>query len=253
MVTTVHNEGVLILNADDEKTKTISLESFNGKIIYFGIENTADFHASNIQYSQGGMRFNLTVDNTTYPVFVTGYGEHQIYNALAALATAKEIGIDMKHATKRLDTFKNLGRHLEISSGFNGATIIDDTWNFNTTSLEAGMKVLKHLGDGKQRIAVFTDMASLGNYADQLHKEAGEIVYKYGAETIITVGNLAKNMANYTLSLGLNAKVYSFNNYGEVYKLLQTILNDQSTVLIKSFGNNIKMINLAAYFKKTDF
>jgi UDP-N-acetylmuramoyl-tripeptide--D-alanyl-D-alanine ligase len=249
MVSTVHNEGVLILNADDEKTKTISLEPFNGKIIYFGIENNADFQASDIQYSQGGMRFTLIVDNTSYPVFVTGYGEHQIYNALAALATVKEIGMNMRQATKRLATFKNLGRHLEISSGFNGATIIDDTWNFNTTSLEAGMRVLKQLGDGKQRIALFTDMASLGNYADQLHKEAGEIVYNYGAETIITVGNLAKNMANYALSLGLNGKVYSFNDYGEVYELLRDILNDQSTLLIKSFGNNVKMINLATYFK----
>ena len=143
-----------------------------------------------------------------------------------------------------------MGRHLEIASGYNGATIIDDTWNFNTTSLEAGMKVLNHVANGKHRIALFTDMASLGDYSIQLHKQAGEIVNKYGVDTIITLGNRAKEMANYALELGLKCKVHSFTDYNQVYSLLKEILDENSTLLIKSFGNNKSMIELAAYFKQ---
>ncbi len=50
MVTGLGDHGVLILNADDEKTKAISLVNFKGKIVYFGIKNRADFRATNIQY-----------------------------------------------------------------------------------------------------------------------------------------------------------------------------------------------------------
>lgn len=250
MITGVGDHGVLILNADDEKTKAISLVNFKGKIVYFGITNRADFRATNIQYMEGGMQFTLKCHKISLPIFIPGYGDHQVANALAALAAVNEIGIDMKQAANRLRSFKNLGRHLEIATGYNGATIIDDTWNFNTTSLEAGMKVLNHVADGKHRIALFTDMASLGEYSSQLHKEASAIVNKYGVDTIITVGNRAKEMANHTLELGLKPKIYSFTNYSQVYTLLKEILNENSTLLIKSFGNNTTMIELAAFFKK---
>ena len=250
MVAGIGDNGVLILNADDENTKSISLANFKGKIVYFGIKNRADFRATNIQYGEGGMRFTLKFDNISLPIFIPGYGDHQVANALAALAAVNEIGINMKQAANRLKSFKNMGRHLEIASGYNGATIIDDTWNFNTTSLEAGMKVLNHVANGKHKIALFTDMASLGDYSVQLHKQAGEIVNKSGVDTIITVGNRAKEMANYAIELGLKCKVYSFTDYGQVYSLLKEILDENSTLLIKSFGNNKSMIELAAYFKQ---
>ncbi|WP_017753910.1 Mur ligase family protein [Calidifontibacillus oryziterrae] len=250
LVTSLENHGVLILNGDDEKTKTLSLDHFHGRILYFGIKNRADFKATNIEYGNGGMKFTLHLKNRSYPVFVGGYGDHQVYNALAALAATTEIGINIEDAAKRLQSFKNIVRHLEVSTGYNGATIIDDTWNFNTTSLEAGMKVLNHVANGGQRIALFSDMASLGDYEDELHKEAGSIIHKYGVDTIITIGNLAKEMAHYAASLGLNSKIYSFTNYDEIYKLLQKISNKNSTIYIKSFGNNLPMIELAAFFKK---
>ncbi|MEH7114225.1 UDP-N-acetylmuramoyl-tripeptide--D-alanyl-D-alanine ligase [Neobacillus niacini] len=249
MVDGLSDGGVLILNADDEKTKSISLVNFKGKIVYFGIKNSADFRAIDIQYSEGGMSFTLKCKHGTYPMFIPGYGDHQVANALAALAAVNEIGITMNQAAKRLQSFKNLGRHLEIVTGYNGATIIDDTWNFNTTSLEAGMKVLNHVANGKQRVALFTDMASLGDYSIQLHKEAGEIVNKYGVDTIITVGNRAKEMANYALELGLNCTVHSFTDYNQVHTLLKEILDENSTILIKSFGNNTTIIKLATFFK----
>jgi UDP-N-acetylmuramoyl-tripeptide--D-alanyl-D-alanine ligase len=251
MASSLDDNGVLILNADDEKTKSISLEHFKGKILYFGIKNSADFQASDIQYGKGGMNFILKLKNKSIPVFIPGYGEHQVANALAALAAVYEIGMDIRQAAKRLLTFKNLGRHLEITTGYNRATIIDDTWNFNTTSLEAGMQVLNYVANGKHRIALFTDMAALGDYSLTLHKEAGEIVSKYGVDTIITIGHRAKDMAEYTRELGLKSNIYSYFDYGQVYTLLKNILDENSTLLIKSFGNNSSMIKLAAYFKNT--
>ncbi|MEC1524053.1 UDP-N-acetylmuramoyl-tripeptide--D-alanyl-D-alanine ligase [Neobacillus niacini] len=250
MVSCLDDSGVLILNADDEKTKTISLEHFKGKIVYFGIKNHADFYATDIQYGNGGMNFNLKLKEISLPVFVPGYGEHQVANALAAFAAINELGIDVTQAAKRLHSFKNLGRHLEITKGYNGATIIDDTWNFNTTSLEAAMQVLNYAAEGKHRIALFTDMAALGDYSLQLHKEAGEIVKKYGVDTIITIGNRSKEMAHYTHDLGLKCTIHSLHEYEQVYSLLKEILNKNSTLLIKSFGNNTSMIELASFFKR---
>lgn len=250
MVKGLGEDGVLILNADDEKTKTIDLADFKGKVVYFGVKNHANFRAKDIQYGRGGMYFILSYKKLRLPVFVPGYGEHQVANALAAIAAVKEMGVNIRTAAKRLQSFKNLKRHLEITTGYNSATIIDDTWNFNTTSLEAAMQVLNYVASGNHRIALFTDMAALGDYSLQLHKEAGEIVGKYGVDTIITIGSQSKEMAEHTRSLGLKCNIYSFFEYEPVYELLAKILNKNSTLLIKSFGNNSSMIELASFFKQ---
>ena len=63
--------------------------------MYFGIKNRADFRAIDIQYGEGGMRFTLKFNNSKLPIFIPGYGDHQVANALAALAAVNEIGINM--------------------------------------------------------------------------------------------------------------------------------------------------------------
>ena len=244
MVTSLGKDSVLILNADDEKTNTLNLKNFSGKILYFGIKNNADFQATDIEYGNNGMIFTLKTIENQYPVFIPGYGEHQIYNALAALAVTSVMKVDLRRATNRLKSFKNPVRHTEIFTGIKGATIIDDTWNFNTTSLKAGMEVLNHVANGKRKIALFTDMASLGNYEEELHKEAGEIIRQFGADVILTIGNLAKDMALHAKSLGLNCTIQSFTNYEELYEQLVKLLNKDSSLYIKSFGNNLNMIEI---------
>ena len=87
-------------------------------------------------------------------IFVPGYGEHQVSNALAAMAAIHEMGMDLKTAISRLETYKNMNRHLEFSKGINGSTIIDDTWTNNPTSVEAALKVLDSMGKGKKIISI---------------------------------------------------------------------------------------------------
>lgn len=250
MVTSLGKDSVLILNADDEKTKTLNLKNYYGKVLYFGIKNKADFQATNIEYGNNGMTFTLKTKINQYPVFIPCFGEHQIYNALAALAATSVMNVDLRQATRRLNSFKNLVRHTEVFTGINGATIIDDTWNFNTTSLKAGMEVLNHVANGKKKIALFTDMASLGNYEEELHKEAGEIILQFGADVILTIGELAKDMALHAKSLGLNCTIHSFTNYEELYEHLVNLLDKDSSVYIKSFGNNLNMIEIVKQLKR---
>jgi len=49
MATAVPPGGTLILNADDNNIKKISLDSFQGNIVYFGLSNQAHFRAKNIR------------------------------------------------------------------------------------------------------------------------------------------------------------------------------------------------------------
>ena len=139
-------DGTLIINADDENTKKIPYTSFPGKVVTFGIANKADVRASKIQFVTKGMKFQVHIDKKTYQAYIPGYGEHQVYNVLAALAVINEMGMSIQKAILHLRTFEQMERHLQFSEGLNGSTIIDDTWTNNPTSVEAALKVLHALG-----------------------------------------------------------------------------------------------------------
>ncbi|MDQ0215849.1 UDP-N-acetylmuramoyl-tripeptide--D-alanyl-D-alanine ligase [Oikeobacillus pervagus] len=245
----IKKDGTLILNADDEHTKKISLHSFQGKVIYFGVNMKAHFRASNIQFSNNGMDFLLHSNRKTYHAFVPGYGEHQVYNALAAIAAVTEMGLDPTEAIRRLATFQTMSRHLEFSKGLGGSTIIDDTWTNNPTSVEAALKVLDFIGKDKNIILILGDINRLGQYEKKYHREIGKMVAKRKIHTLITIGKKAKDIADQAKQDGTTAQVHIFDDVHGVGKQLEPILDENAILLIKGPMSSHSMIEFANHLK----
>lgn len=246
----IRQGGTLIINADDVNTKKVPLSSFKGKIIYFGISEKSHFRASNIRFTENGMDFQLHFLNKKYKGFIPGYGEHQVYNALAAIAAVNEMGMDINEAISRLTTYKNMTRHLEFSKGLGGSTIIDDTWTNNPTSVEAALKVLDSVGAGKNVILVLGDINRLGNFEKKYHAEIGSIVAKSNIHTLITIGNKAKEIARKAVEDGTKADVHMFEGVTGVLEVLKPKLNNQAVLLIKGPMSSHSMIDFANSLKE---
>jgi len=250
MLKILNQSGVLIINAEDKNTEKINLNEFHGRIIKVGKDLSCDFRAKNIQYIKSGMRFHILHKKNHYPMFVPGLGEHQVYNALAAIAAVYEMGVTIPEAINRMKTFKNLSHHLQVFEGMNGSTILDDTWSITTTSLEAALKVLNEVGRGKKKIAILGTLTDLGSWGYTIHKQAGEIICQLGVDVLITIGQHASIMAEHALKTGLNAQVYTYKNSPLVYHLLTEILDENSIVLIKGDMYSKPIIELAKNLRK---
>ena len=72
------------------------------------------------------MSYILTVNNKRYKVFIPGYGVHQVYNSMAAIAAAYEVGISYRDSIKLLPSFKHLNSHFEVMKGLNQCQLIVD-------------------------------------------------------------------------------------------------------------------------------
>ncbi|WML39224.1 UDP-N-acetylmuramoyl-tripeptide--D-alanyl-D-alanine ligase [Neobacillus sp. OS1-2] len=250
MVSALNNAGLLILNAEDANSKKLDLKNFKGRIIKVGIDLSCHYKANDIRYCKDGMQFILQYEENTYPMFVPGFGVHQVYNALAAIAAVHEIGVDFPKIADRLKTFQNLNKHLQVFEGINGSTILDDTWSMTTTSLEAALNVLNELGKTKKRVAVLGTITDLGSWGYIIHEKAGEIVSEKGVDVLITIGEHARIMAEQAVKKGLNGQVYSFKNSPLAYELLSRIADDKTIVLIKGDMYSQAIIELAAKLRK---
>lgn len=251
MLEIIDPSGVLIINAEDMNTRKIDMTSFAGKIIKVGTHPSCHFRASNIQYHQDGMQFSIQHEKRDYQLFVPGFGEHQVYNALAAIAAVYEMGLTIPDAAVRLKTFRKPNKQLQVKDGINDSIILDDTWSITTTSLEAALKVLKEVGKEKKKVAIIGTITDLGSWGYAIHEQAGELIYRIGVDVLITIGQHASIIAEHAVKMGFSSPVYTFNNTILVYDLLNKIVDSNTVVLIKGDMYSKPIIELASKLRQT--
>ena len=212
--------GTLILNADDPYLKSVRDTGF--KTVFFGIENECEYRAENVS----GEYFEIMGRGVRLPVA----GKHNIYNALAAIATAHECGVPISDAAAGIENFKTDGIRQSIVTTKEGVHIICDYYNASPHSTSAALEVLSE--SNGRKIAVLGDMLELGEYAKESHQKIGEMVYSKGIDALVTVGRLSHYTAEAARALGLEC-IHGFDNNQDAAEYLKGFLKDGDYVLIK--------------------
>ncbi len=146
----------VIYNGDDANTKkVINNADKNKKFITFGLRKENDWRAGDIKLVHGAYsEFDVYKNNEKLGrVTLSIPGEHNVYNALAAFASADFLGADINKAFEIVGRFSGAGRRFEKLAEIGGITIIDD-YAHHPTELEATLKTAKEL-DFNHVIAVF--------------------------------------------------------------------------------------------------
>lgn len=119
---------VVIYNGDDVKTcKAIEIAGCK-KCITFGMSDKNEWHPDNITFQHGAFAcFDLIHNGENVGrVNLSVPGEHNILNAMAAIAAAVYAGADVTRAVKETASFAGAGRRFEILGTPRGITIADD-------------------------------------------------------------------------------------------------------------------------------
>lgn len=123
----IPKEGSLVVCADNENAMKIA-DSVQCNILTYGIDNPADYTASNIIYDQlGHPSFDVYFRNTNLGVFSLNIpGKHNILNSLACIAISLNAGIDIDVIKNSLLEFRGTYRRFDIQGTLNNITVIDD-------------------------------------------------------------------------------------------------------------------------------
>jgi UDP-N-acetylmuramate--alanine ligase len=122
--------GLLLTSADDPHAPALAAELPAGcRHLSYGMSPSADLRASSLtRNSAGGFTFQV-IDNTGEMVMEIALevpGEHNVRNALAAFAVARELSLDLAAAASALARFSGTGRRFDLRGEANGVVIIDD-------------------------------------------------------------------------------------------------------------------------------
>lgn len=231
---------ILILNGDDDNIKKIDVSHVKRKI-YFGIGNDdADFNAKDITMMDEGIRFIIQYNGVSYPAYISGLGQHNVYNMLAAVAASVQMGIDIETAIIRLQDFIHLEGHMEIKDGLNGSTLIDDTWNNSPLGMRIALETLEKFKHSKKSVAILGYMGVMGDsqYAKNEYAKIGKKVVETELDVLIAPGEASKIIGEEAIKNGMNPEnVYYCKSPKDVYNTLQALLDDQTILLLKYSRN----------------
>jgi UDP-N-acetylmuramoyl-tripeptide--D-alanyl-D-alanine ligase len=148
---------------------------------------------------------------------------HNLRNLVAAVGAARALGITPKGRVEV--RFAALRGERIVLPG--GVVLIDDCYNANPMSVRAAIDDLAETAAARP-VAVLGDMLELGPHAPRYHREIGEYAEARGVELLVTVGELAAEMQN-----GFAGEVHSVGNPAAAAELLEALLRDRDTVLVK--------------------
>jgi UDP-N-acetylmuramoyl-tripeptide--D-alanyl-D-alanine ligase len=219
--------GTAVFPGDDTYTalwNTLASARGDRATVTFGLSDSCDVHGT---YTADGFGSLLQVNmtDTQYSVRLSAAGEHNVRNALAAIACAFAAGIEQDAIVRGLESFAPVGGRLQRKQAANGATVIDDSYNANPDSVRAAIDVLAQAKS--PRILVLGDMGEVGTQGQQFHEEIGAYANSRGIDTVLVTGDLTRYMA------GSGAR--HFEQFDELLAALDSQLGSKSdaTVLVK--------------------
>ncbi len=105
--------GVNVVSADDAGVSEI-ITRLSRKILRFGFDESAQYRAVHVRQERLQMLFDLRIGGIEYNNMVLSIpGEHNVSNALAAIAVADYLSIDMKYIREALSNFSGVGRRFD--------------------------------------------------------------------------------------------------------------------------------------------
>lgn len=217
-------DGVLVINRDIEKYEDI-VDGLTCTIITFGEHGGSDYRAENISYDEmARASFDLLIKGEKKTRITLGVpGEHNVYNALAAIALCQALGVDPEHIRKGLKTFSGTNRRFEKKGEIGGVTIIDD-YAHHPREIEATLATAKNYPHRKlwcvfqphtyTRTRVFLD-----RFAEVL-AAADEVVLAdiYAARETDSLGISSADIAERIERLGTRA--HYFKSFDEIETFL---------------------------------
>lgn len=143
--------GLAVCCTDHPEVQALVGRITDRRVVTFGFNAQADVRAVNLRYSGGVAHFDIAlrgedkrIEGCTLPM----PGDHNVSNALAAVAVARHLGIPRAAIRDALAGFKGVNRRFTRVAEVGGVTIIDD-YGHHPVEIAAVLKAARQACDGR--------------------------------------------------------------------------------------------------------
>jgi UDP-N-acetylmuramate: L-alanyl-gamma-D-glutamyl-meso-diaminopimelate ligase len=154
LVNLVPQSGLTLLGADSPDAAAL-VPLARSRVQTFGLSEGADWRAVDVTSSATHTTFGVLRGQQSQGVFTLPLlGDHNVRNALAALAVGADLGLAMDVLREGLTQFKGVKRRLEVVGQARGVTVYDD-FAHHPTAVEETLRAVRRASPGRRIWAVF--------------------------------------------------------------------------------------------------
>ncbi|MEF9958518.1 MAG: UDP-N-acetylmuramoyl-L-alanyl-D-glutamate--2,6-diaminopimelate ligase [Niameybacter sp.] len=172
-----------VLNEDSSYVHKMK-EKATCEIITYGIDNLADYHASQIHVTAQGVTYHLSTPEGAYQVEVPIPGKFTVYNTLAVICTARQLGLPMEFILDHMKVVRGVPGRVQSFSSQKGYSVLVD-YAHTPDGLENVLETIKQFVKGR----IITVFGCGGDRDNTKRPLMGEVAARYSDEVIITSDN----------------------------------------------------------------
>ena len=157
--------GLAVLCSDDAHVNAI-IPRISKPVMTYGTSEQAGVRATDIRADQGRMHFNVAISDPRlnassnfFSVTLNLPGNHNVLNALAAIAVALEVGVEGDAIVKALADFKGVGRRFqhygEIPLSAGGSFLLVDDYGHHPVEMAATIAAVRGAYPEKRLVLAF--------------------------------------------------------------------------------------------------
>jgi UDP-N-acetylmuramate--alanine ligase len=143
--------GIAVCCTDHLEVQSLVGKITDRRVVTFGFNAQADVRAVNLRYAKGVVHFDIAlqaedqvIEGCTLPM----PGDHNVSNALAAVAVARHLGMKKDEIRAALAAFGGVNRRFTKVGEVNGVTIIDD-YGHHPVEIAAVLKAARQASEGR--------------------------------------------------------------------------------------------------------
>ncbi len=230
----LREQGCAILNAD-EPLLTPYFKNIGSKLVTYGFSNQAALRCTAVKGRGREKAASFEQDGyETLELAVPLPGRHNIYNLMAAVAVARELGLDNSEIARGLRNLELTAMRLEMVMIAAGYTVINDAYNASPTSMAAALDVLAEEAGGAKKIVVLGDMLELGGLESEGHMGIGRLVAAGSIYALVLLGKRARLIGEGAREAGYPAdRIYYCETHEEAAGRVRELTGAGDWVLLK--------------------
>ncbi len=147
--------GFAVMCVDHPRVRQIAQTVVDRRIIAYGFDEGADVRAVNLRPAKTGVTFDIIARRrgegpgvTLHDLFLPMAGRHNVQNAVAAIAVARELGVNDAQIRKGLRSFGGVKRRFSAVGEWNGVRIIDD-YGHHPVEIAAVLRAARDICEGR--------------------------------------------------------------------------------------------------------
>lgn len=221
-------------------------------IVSYGLDDNADIYASNIVYQQNSTTFVVCGNFANFEIILGLIGEHNVLNALAAIAICLELKIAVKIIAKTLKYFKGIDRRMDFKGDLkinNKNIVLFDDYAHHPKEINAVIQGIRNSYVDKNLVVIFQPhrYSRSKDLFDDFVLELSKVdtlillpIYSAGEDEIAGISSTA--LAN-AIRERAKIKVIVAKDQSDCFVILNNIAQNNDILLTIGAGNIVEIAN----------